>query len=62
MREKQLREVPSISPVWLPLSDNMGHDAPRHRGVDCVDARDCCSYVLRPVMFWRPLWDHVFPA
>ena len=22
----------------------------------------CCSYVLRPVMFWRPLWDHVFPA
>ena len=21
-----------------------------------------CSYVLRPVMFWRRLWDHVFPA
>ncbi len=26
------------------------------------DHRDLRSYVLRPVMCWRPLWDYVFPA
>ena len=37
-------EAAAIPPtVALPVSDDMGHDAPHHRGFDCVDAQSCSS-------------------
>lgn len=38
------------------LPDNMGHDAPRHRVVDCVDAQDCSSTPIRVTSASLPLF------